>query len=569
MKYYLAYDIRSIQKYIFAVPNLRCVIGASELIAQVDERVANKFGDNAKYCGGGGGLLEADDETQLEDMIAFIRAEAQEIGVDLRIGSGESPSIAKANSQLYAYWLDSLEGEPCSMSGLYPVVAGAPGVAWKNSAEGKTVHRLIGMRRDESRRDRLGSKLLERISDRLPEEFREFDLRFFRNVSPESARDFADLESDDDAEARCGASALGSRNRWAVIAMDGNDAGNQHLFAQKLVTEGKWTEDQRRIWINAMSKGLNEATNVAFEQALVEAIQLWWSEHCNERIPKSCVFEDARTGRKRLILPIRPLVIGGDDVILLCHTDLAVEFVMAMTRQFSQRSVETAKAFEQQHSLSLWPASGNRLTISAGVLFCKVTYPLHNAIQYAESLLASAKGKYRRDQKDASGNGEPTPAAIDFDCVTDTLLDTPSDRRNRELVFFDEDLGRQVCLTCRPYRINSGDHEVIEDDNFEQLLHLRDSLASQDTPRSLLAEIADRLARPWSERMEYLQTISRKHPDLYSALSEPSPDGSSKLPHDTTWKIGDDDARTTRRNSFLDALILLDEQRRQDYSTVR
>ena len=39
----LSYDIRGIQQIIFAVPNLRCIIGASNLVAEFDQKIATWF----------------------------------------------------------------------------------------------------------------------------------------------------------------------------------------------------------------------------------------------------------------------------------------------------------------------------------------------------------------------------------------------------------------------------------------------------------------------------------------------------------------------------------------------
>lgn len=564
---YLAYDIRSIQKFLFAVPNLRCVVGASELIARVDERVRGRFAGNAKYCGGGGGLLEVDNQAALEEMIAFIRAEAAEIGVDLRIGYGETPSAAKSQSVLYAYWLENLEGEPCAMSGLYPVVSGDPSVAWKSSPAGRDVHRLVGMRRDASRIDRLGEHLLEKIKPLLPQELQQFELQFFCNVSPESSQVYADNNPADSHEAYAGAYALGARNRWAVIAMDGNDAGNQHLVAQERVNRGDWTEAQRQSWIAAMSGSLSQATTNAFETALAGALETWWQAVCGGHIPRRCIYTEPRQGRECLVLPFRPLIVGGDDVVLLCHTELAMDFVIRMSTQFTSLAEQSAKEFKVSCGLDLWPATGNSLTISGGVLYCKTSYPLHSAMQYAESLLASAKGAFRRDRTDSQQAATPTPAAVDFDCVTDTLLDTPAERRHRELVFFDKDVNEEVVLTRRPYRLVRDIHSAVND-SFEELLELVDCLVELNTPRSILAEVAERLCRPWSERIEFLQSISRKHPELYELLAEPELFTGGNHPVSSSWVTCQKSGKTERRTSFLDALILLDEQRRQDSPTV-
>lgn len=569
--YYLSYDVRGIQKFIFAVPNLRCIIGASELIYQLDQEVAQAFMNEKQYCAGGGGLFCFENEHQRTKCIDTLTKAAFEIGADIRIGIGESATEAKSAIEVYPYWHRDLDGAPCELSGLYPV---CPQEVPHTRLAGERVlriHPLIQKRIDASREDRLGKDLLPK-ADCLPPDsalLAGCDLAFFKNVSPESAHAAIEGQRNharvDEAEARAGFTALGSRNRWAVIAMDGNDVGNQHLEAKRRVDRGDWSNDQRSTWVRAMSIQLAAGTQNAVYDAIAAVVNAWWRENfANANAPnlsKQLVVSDAE-GKSKLVLPLRPLIVGGDDVILLCHTQYAMLFVKTMARRFAEYTAQASTNFETTHGFTLWPATDGRLTMSAGVLFCKTSYPLHGAIQYAESLLASAKGKYRLDPNEPTASSRLTPAAVDFDCVTDTLLDTPAARRQRDLSFHDEDLGSaKVFLTRRPYRLGeANDHP--DADHIGELDRILDWLQTQAVPRSVLAEVQNRLNRPWAERTEFLYTLSRKHPELFAELEQP--------PHPAvamgkSWILKEKDGRPTEmRTSFLDALILHDEIRRQE-----
>ena len=93
-----------------------------------------------------------------------------------------------------------------------------------------------------------------------PLDLDEFELQFFRNVNIASTdKNYQDGWDEDALEsAVAGSAALGNRNRWAVIAMDGNDAGQQHQKAQTLVTDenlsesDRWSEKDRSEWITQM-----------------------------------------------------------------------------------------------------------------------------------------------------------------------------------------------------------------------------------------------------------------------------------------------------------------------------
>ena len=136
--------------------------------------------------------------------------------------------------------------------------------------------------------------------------------------------------------------------------------------------------------------------------------------------------------------------------------------------------------------------------------------PLYSSIHYAESLLASAKGKFRK-------KGElltiPRLLQLTGENITETMLDTPAARRNRELRFKDADLGgAEVRLTARPYRFG---------DPLDRLHQLRDQLEKE--PRSLLAEAVLQLRRPWAERVRWLTAVAKRNAALHKLLDESNP----------------------------------------------
>src|SRR5690606_24518550 len=111
------------------------------------------------------------------------------------------------------------------------------------------------------------------------------------------------------------------------------------------------------------------------------------------------------------VLPLRPLILGGDDVVLLCHCEYAFDFVRAVAERFA---VESKAAAENHTDGQLWPGSGNELSISAGVLFTNSQMPLHAAIPYTEDLLKNAKRVYRQPPNaENAAPRRPTAAAID------------------------------------------------------------------------------------------------------------------------------------------------------------
>jgi hypothetical protein len=295
-----------------------------------------------------------------------------------------------------------------------------------------------------------------------------------------------------------------------------------------------------------------QCTRESFVAAIVEVLKLWLNDRPNL---KECSYDD--NGERKLVLPLRPLILGGDDVILLCHTKYAFQFVENLSEQFTKKSIEAA---ERSPIKPLWPASGGSLTISAGVLFTNIHLPLHAAIPYAEQLLKNAKRKFRRKPSDdkATDGKSPTPAAIDFDVVTDSLIDNPSDRRRRELIFIDEELGDiEVCLTRRPYALS---HENKASPKIAELKSLARKFAL--IPKSIRSELLNALCKPWSERTTFLASVAKRYPTIFELLVE----------YPDSTKVGEgwiqDSKHDRRETSVVDALLLLEEEKRQLQETM-
>lgn len=554
---FLSFDIRAIQRFIFGVPNLRCVIGASSLVADFDREVAEYYEGKVIYVGGGSGMLLVDD-TDVKATKTDLMDRAAKIGVDLRIGCAETFSEAKTSDKLYPYIPveDSFAGFPCSMSGLLPVVKGSDH-SWEKE---DTVHALVGMRREASNTDVLGEQLIAEIREILLEmkiDLSDYELQFFKNVNIKGTEKNYRSQWDDGAIdqrtlAVAGSAALGFRNRWAVIAMDGNDAGRQHQKAQSLIDDQNhsWQESHRTAWLKELSHTLKESTRKAFCIAAAKLIASWLPDLTKVKSKPPFVIDIEGRDKKTIVLPIRPLVIGGDDIVLLCHTAHAMQFVQDLSAEFSEQCNSAGEQYKKESGFDLWPASSNKLTISAGVLFTKNSYPLHAAIVYAESLLGSAKGRCRQSAKSQN----PMPAAVDFDVVTDTLLDTPAARRKRELEFWDDDIGKLMVLTRRPYLL-----EVEGEGTLAELLETQKWLTKEPAfPRGLIASLMHYVAKPWSDRVQFFASHSLKHKELADRFSEEKSD---------QLGIGWGDTGEERSTDLIDAILLYEESIRDEQVT--
>ena len=172
------------------------------------------------------------------------------------------------------------------------------------------------------------------------------------------------------------------KNDWiAIIHADGNGLGQ---IIRKI------GHDKEKL--KKFSKDLSEATKAAAKKA--------FSSIDGE-------FELSKLSR----LPIRPVVLGGDDFTVICRADFAVQYVRDFMKNFESETKDM----------------GHKLTCCAGIAFIKSSFPFYYGYQLAESLCDAAK----KDAKDI--NKDMAPSCLMFHKVQDSFVVDYSDIIKREL----------------------------------------------------------------------------------------------------------------------------------------
>jgi hypothetical protein len=541
MGLFLCYDIRGIQSFIFKIPKLKYIIGGSALIDRFDrETVKDELsepGCNFLFSGGGKGAFFCESDTCAALLQAKLVAKANIIGLDISFGKNEDFATASRKTTEYFPFIPKMieDGEPCPISGLYPVL--------KEDALKKTAH-LTVRQRIVSKGDDGYEKMFRWFEKSLLSDnsimhvaFDTSNAKFFHNV------DATDEFGQPDKKGVAGAQALGNRNRWAVICMDGNDIGSQlrHMTDVKKLQGKEMTE-----WVIKMSSALDFCTQKAVSEGIQRVVTEWAGS--KDFIPPD---DDGV-----VTLPIRPLIVGGDDITVICHVSYAMTFVKEAIRVFNETSIsEQAKAEKEKTGQSLWPATKGKLTISAGVLYCPVSLPLHTAIGYTESLLALAKGRGRKD----AVKDEPSPECIDWEQITDSIVDTPSARRQREFIFNDKDRApeRSVILTSRPCTLE-------EYTEIENLAKRYDGEFNKNdkVPNSIRHKILPSMRKGFSDRLAFIAEIAKHQELLASHLSEKEFEIGKEKTH---WKYN---GAISQKTDVIDALLLLEEISRMKEETV-
>src|SRR5699024_5482278 len=79
--------------------------------------------------------------------------------------------------------------------------------------------------------------------------------------------------------------------------------------------------------------------------------------------------------------PIRPIVLGGDDLTIIIQADLALRFTHNFLKEFEN---QTKKEFSFLNKDFQIQGFENGITACAGIAYVKKTYPFHYAVDLAE-----------------------------------------------------------------------------------------------------------------------------------------------------------------------------------------
>lgn len=175
---------------------------------------------------------------------------------------------------------------------------------------------------------------------------------------------------------------------------------------------------------------------------------------------------DARcpdTGRAPLI----PLMLGGDDLLLVARAEIALPFVVTLCKE-----LETLQK----------DSNGFKLTLGVGVVFAKHTIPIHRLHEVAEQLAASAKRRFR-----GLSESEPKRSVVDWAVYSTAWVDDPVEVRRRDWLRGSESELR--VLSQRPVDV-LGEHRV---DSLQGLVRGAQQLTH--APRSQLRYLVDQLSR--------------------------------------------------------------------------
>ena len=131
------------------------------------------------------------------------------------------------------------------------------------------------------------------------------------------------------------------------------------------------------------------------------------------------------------IIPIRPVVLSGDDMTVIIRGDLAIEYAKVFIEAFER---ETKKLLSEIIIGNNVFADGkDYLTACAGIAFIKSSYPFYYGYQLAEELCGQAKKDTKAIAKERGSEDNLPDSCLMFHKVQDSFITNYDDIVGREL----------------------------------------------------------------------------------------------------------------------------------------
>lgn len=207
-------------------------------------------------------------------------------------------------------------------------------------------------------------------------------------------------------------------------------------------------------------------------------------------------------------IPVRPIVLSGDDHTLICRADLAMRYVKAFIEEFKTETkilLGNSNGEQPEGNLlkDVFKGGENYLSVCAGIAFIKSSYPFYYGYQLAEALCDRAK----KDTKALynANNGNLPASCIMFHKVQDSFITSYDDIVKRELTPQSD-----ISFEFGPYYINAAPNDrwtlenLVDDKSLE--LEKEDMRPVKTGLRNWLSliHINPEMARQRLDRLRYI-----------------------------------------------------------------
>lgn len=433
----ILFDTMSIQQYVFGSNKLKDNLGASYIVEHIYDYLRDNPDIEVGYIGGGNALIFTATETKAKEIV-------KDYTTDL-LHSYPSVSLAVAIKKDFKKDKENYSSEIKELFELLKENKGKYFPINTISSHGITDicrYSSLSVEKISDMNELISSATLSKRNQK--EEIEEEAKKLLD--SPELS-DYAFTDEIDKLGMK-----KGEDSHIAVVHIDGNGFGKTFISLQSV-------EETRKL-----SDQVKEAVKASFIFILQEYVK-------NKE-----QFVNILDQSKPKTLPIRPIILGGDDVTFVCHGKLGVWFAEKYMESFSKNRFEDKTPYSS----------------CAGVAIVKAKYPFYRAYELAEELCSSAK----KMNKEKGGDW------IDFQLAYSGLSNTLEEVRRLQYV--------DLLGFSRPYSLK---------DSFTRL-KVDTTKLKETLPNSKIKDLREMLTRGESSLKDFKEHLKHQHPDFKTEFND-------------------------------------------------
>ena len=374
-KYLYGAAVQGIQNFIFNTSELRHIVGASELVEQVCTSAFDEFATNGESVVRAAGNIKFIFDSE-EDCRKAVREFPKKV-MTMAPGITISQAVVLYDND-FGKAIDQIEA-------LLKIQ--------RNKPQRSVISGLLGMKRANN----TGLPVVKIAGKEDYKDEPTVQKECYVDTEGLCKKSFGISPIPKSAVAK-NINGITEKNDWiAIIHADGNGLG-------KVVQKVGKNKDIFRCFSQELDVATKEAAQLAYRSIESKFID-------------------------KKVIPIRPVVLSGDDMTVIIRGDLAIAYTDAFIKAFEEKTQEHLGGILRQESI--FADGKDFLTACAGIAFIKSSYPFYYGYQLAEELCGYAK-KDTKAIHGADSNHLP-PSCLLFHKVQDSFIISYEDIIKREL----------------------------------------------------------------------------------------------------------------------------------------
>ncbi len=470
-KYLYGASVQGIQGFIFETNKLREIAGASELVERICTGLFQDFfkkleinyeAENVLIAAAGNIKYFFENETDCKKVYKFFPQEVMNIAPGITI----SQAVVEIPKNIKRSDINELENRlKVQRNLIYPGVD-QPQMATERSRN--TAKAGVQFASDRNK----GSKAIDAAQEKKRDVTKSNSplMAKLTGIKPYPMKDtLRDVDSFTKG-------LHGDKNWIAVVHADGNSLGRviQQLAKKLDKHEGEILKAAFKDFSNELDKSTIAAAQKAY----------------------SIINEKFKLPESKP--PVRPVVIGGDDLTIILRGDLALDFTYEFLKAFSDQTKINFEGLVEKYELDILK---DGLTACAGIAYVKPSYPFHYAVSLAEDLCSTAKKK----SKDM--DPEHAPASLNFHKVQSSFVESFDEIQKRELKCGKED------MYLGPYFVDEN-----KDRNIKRLIKYIRTINQKEAPKGALRNWLNEIHHDTESANQLMHRIKIIHKSYYEKL---------------------------------------------------